>query len=205
MQESGTEATNGTANQNGAPPSVEGHREVRSKSATPSSDITASDLVNFQQQQALQVARQILLQQQQLSSAHKSPKSNDKQLAPQQRTRERESQQEQEREREEDGESATPSLLITVITEMTHGIVLTHVYHSAAICKSLVVWCAGARWSSARASSLFYRQTQHSVDPISARCSHGVSVIPCSDLEVTMRLFAASFGGQPKPEVRQLR
>uniref|UniRef100_A0A9J7ZYD6 Forkhead box P1b n=3 Tax=Cyprinus carpio TaxID=7962 RepID=A0A9J7ZYD6_CYPCA len=51
MQESGTEATNGTANQNGAPPSVEGHREVRSKSATPSSDITASDLVNFQQQQ----------------------------------------------------------------------------------------------------------------------------------------------------------
>lgn len=51
MQESGTEATNGTANQNGAPPCVEGHREVRSKSATPSSDITASDLVNFQQQQ----------------------------------------------------------------------------------------------------------------------------------------------------------
>uniref|UniRef100_A0A8C1Y1Y7 Forkhead box protein P1-B n=2 Tax=Cyprinus carpio TaxID=7962 RepID=A0A8C1Y1Y7_CYPCA len=81
MQESGTEATNGTANQNGAPPSVEGHREVRSKSATPSSDITASDLVNFQQQQALQVARQILLQQQ--SSAHKSPKNNDKQPAPQ--------------------------------------------------------------------------------------------------------------------------
>uniref|UniRef100_A0A672P296 Forkhead box protein P1-B-like n=1 Tax=Sinocyclocheilus grahami TaxID=75366 RepID=A0A672P296_SINGR len=51
MQESGTEATNGTANQNGTPPSVEGHREVRSKSATPSSDITVSDLVNFQQQQ----------------------------------------------------------------------------------------------------------------------------------------------------------
>nr|ACJ36222.1 forkhead box P1b [Ctenopharyngodon idella] len=83
MQESGTEATNGTANQNGAPPCVEGHREVQSKSATPSSDITASDLVNFQQQQALQVARQILLQQQQQSSALKSPKNNDKQPAPQ--------------------------------------------------------------------------------------------------------------------------
>uniref|UniRef100_A0A671NUP6 Forkhead box protein P1-B n=1 Tax=Sinocyclocheilus anshuiensis TaxID=1608454 RepID=A0A671NUP6_9TELE len=51
MQESGTEATNGTANQNSAAPSVEGHREVRSKSATLSSDITVSDLVNFQQQQ----------------------------------------------------------------------------------------------------------------------------------------------------------
>ncbi|XP_026069252.1 forkhead box protein P1-B-like isoform X2 [Carassius auratus] len=83
MQESGTEVTNGTANQNGAPPSVEGHREVRSKSATPSSDITASDLVNFQQQQALQVARQILLQHQQQSSAHKSPKNNDKKPPPQ--------------------------------------------------------------------------------------------------------------------------
>ncbi len=33
--------------------------------------------------QALQVARQILLQQQQQSSAHKSPKNNDKQPAPQ--------------------------------------------------------------------------------------------------------------------------
>ncbi|XP_077054203.1 forkhead box protein P1-B isoform X2 [Siphateles boraxobius] len=83
MQESGTEATNGTANQNGATPCVERHREVQSKSATPSSDITASDLVNFQQQQALQVARQILLQQQQQSSALKSPKNNDKQPAPQ--------------------------------------------------------------------------------------------------------------------------
>uniref|UniRef100_A0A673FTH6 Forkhead box protein P1-B-like n=1 Tax=Sinocyclocheilus rhinocerous TaxID=307959 RepID=A0A673FTH6_9TELE len=51
MQESGTEATNGTANQNSAAPSVEGHREVRSKSATLSSDITVSDLINFQQQQ----------------------------------------------------------------------------------------------------------------------------------------------------------
>ncbi|XP_005166112.1 forkhead box protein P1-B isoform X1 [Danio rerio] len=83
MQESGTEAANGTAHQNGAPPSVEGHREVRSKSTTPSSDITASDIINFQQHQALQVARQILLQQQQQSSVHKSPKNNDKQPATQ--------------------------------------------------------------------------------------------------------------------------
>lgn len=85
MQESGTEAaSNGTANQNGFPLGVDGHREVQSKSATPSSDITASDILNFQQQQALQVARQILLrQQQQQSGAHKSPKNNETQPAPQ--------------------------------------------------------------------------------------------------------------------------
>lgn len=33
-----------------------------------------------------------------------------------------------------------------------HGIVLTHVHHSAAICKPLAVWFAGVLWSRARAS-----------------------------------------------------
>ena len=53
MQESGTEATsNGPASQNGATSGVEsGVRDVRSKSATPSIDITAADLVSLQQQQ----------------------------------------------------------------------------------------------------------------------------------------------------------
>ncbi|XP_051270085.1 forkhead box protein P1-B isoform X3 [Dicentrarchus labrax] len=93
MQESGTEATsNGPANQNGGA-SVEGaSREGRPKSATPSVEVTAADLLHLQQHQALQVARQILLQQQhqqqqpqsqQLQSQHntgrKSPKANDKQ------------------------------------------------------------------------------------------------------------------------------
>ncbi|KAL6458499.1 hypothetical protein MHYP_G00337290 [Metynnis hypsauchen] len=87
MQEAGPEApSNGTTNQNGVVAGAEGGaRDVRAKSATPSSDITAADLVNFQQQQALQVARQILLQQQQQqqqqSGAIKSPKSNEKHAA----------------------------------------------------------------------------------------------------------------------------
>ncbi|XP_036427432.1 forkhead box protein P1-B isoform X2 [Colossoma macropomum] len=87
MQEAGPEApSNGTTNQNGVAAGAEGGaRDVRSKSATPSSDITAADLVNFQQQQALQVARQILLQQQQQqqqqSGSIKSLKSNEKQAA----------------------------------------------------------------------------------------------------------------------------
>ncbi|XP_017547401.1 forkhead box protein P1-B isoform X1 [Pygocentrus nattereri] len=87
MQEAGPEApSNGTTNQNGVVAGAEGGaRDVRAKSATPSSDITAADLVNFQQQQALQVARQILLQQQQQqqqqSGAIKSPKSNEKQAS----------------------------------------------------------------------------------------------------------------------------
>ncbi|XP_034166868.2 forkhead box protein P1-B isoform X2 [Pangasianodon hypophthalmus] len=84
MQEAGTtEATsNGTAKQNGVA-AEGGLRDVRSKSATPSSDITATNLMTLQQQQALQVARQLLLkqqqQQQQQSGAVKSP--NEKQPA----------------------------------------------------------------------------------------------------------------------------
>nr|AMK37813.1 Foxp1b [Oreochromis niloticus] len=90
MQESGTEATsNGPANENGGA-SVEGvPREGRPKSATPSAEVTAADLLHLQQHQALQMARQILLQQQQQSQSQqlqsqqntgrKSPKANDKQ------------------------------------------------------------------------------------------------------------------------------
>uniref|UniRef100_A0AAR2KEZ6 Fork-head domain-containing protein n=1 Tax=Pygocentrus nattereri TaxID=42514 RepID=A0AAR2KEZ6_PYGNA len=54
MQEAGPEApSNGTTNQNGVVAGAEGGaRDVRAKSATPSSDITAADLVNFQQQQS---------------------------------------------------------------------------------------------------------------------------------------------------------
>ncbi|XP_063330827.1 forkhead box protein P1-B isoform X1 [Pelmatolapia mariae] len=90
MQESGTEATsNGPANENGGA-SMEGvPREGRPKSATPSAEVTAADLLHLQQHQALQMARQILLQQQQQSqqqqlqsqqnTGRKSPKANDKQ------------------------------------------------------------------------------------------------------------------------------
>ncbi|CAN9512565.1 unnamed protein product [Ophioblennius macclurei] len=94
MQESGTEATsNGPANQpnGGAGAGAEGvasGREGRPKSATPSLDVTAADFLHLQQHQALQVARQILLQQQhqqsqqlqsQQNSGRKSPKANEKQ------------------------------------------------------------------------------------------------------------------------------
>ncbi|XP_028853613.1 forkhead box protein P1-B isoform X3 [Denticeps clupeoides] len=82
MQESGTELTsNGPVSQNGAAPAESGARDVHSKTATPSADVTAADLVSLQQQQALQVARQILFQQQQQqqSVAIKSPKSSEKQ------------------------------------------------------------------------------------------------------------------------------
>ncbi|XP_041748452.1 forkhead box protein P1-B isoform X1 [Coregonus clupeaformis] len=68
MQESGTEATsNGPANQNGAASVEGGARDARPKSATTLSavDMAAADLIHLQQHQALQVARQILLQQQQ--------------------------------------------------------------------------------------------------------------------------------------------
>uniref|UniRef100_A0A6I8MY59 Forkhead box P1 n=1 Tax=Ornithorhynchus anatinus TaxID=9258 RepID=A0A6I8MY59_ORNAN len=86
MQESGTETkSNGSAIQNGA--SSGNHllecsslREVRSNGETPSVEIGAADLAHLQQQQALQVARQLLLQQQQVSGL-KSPKRNDKQPA----------------------------------------------------------------------------------------------------------------------------
>uniref|UniRef100_A0A8C9YBF8 Forkhead box P1b n=1 Tax=Sander lucioperca TaxID=283035 RepID=A0A8C9YBF8_SANLU len=93
MQESGTEAmSNGPANQNGGASVEGGSGEVRTKSATPSMEVTAADLLHLQQHQALQVARQILLQQQhqqqqshsqqlqsQQNTGGKSPKANDKQ------------------------------------------------------------------------------------------------------------------------------
>lgn len=82
MQESGTETTsNGSACQNGG--STESSaRDSRPKSETPSADLSTADLAHLHQHQALQVARQILLhqqQQQQLqSSSLKSPKTNEK-------------------------------------------------------------------------------------------------------------------------------
>ncbi|KAM9132963.1 forkhead box protein P1 isoform 3-T14 [Pangshura tecta] len=87
MQESGIETkSNGSAIQNGA--SSGNHllecslREARSNGETPSVEIGAADLAHLQQQQALQVARQFLLQQQQQQvSGLKSPKRNDKQPA----------------------------------------------------------------------------------------------------------------------------
>lgn len=54
MQEAGTAetASNGTVKQNGV--AAEGRlRDVRSKSATPSSDITVSNLMTLQQQQVI--------------------------------------------------------------------------------------------------------------------------------------------------------
>lgn len=52
MQESGTEATsNGPANQNGGASVEGGSREGRPKSATPSREVTAADLLHIQQQQ----------------------------------------------------------------------------------------------------------------------------------------------------------
>ncbi|XP_041081125.1 forkhead box protein P1-like isoform X2 [Polyodon spathula] len=89
MQESGSEATNnGSASQNGAssgnPFTDCSLREVRSNGETPSLEVSAADLVHLQQHQALQVARQLLLhQQQQQGSGLKSPKGNDKQTAQQ--------------------------------------------------------------------------------------------------------------------------
>uniref|UniRef100_A0A5F8H0A0 Forkhead box P1 n=1 Tax=Monodelphis domestica TaxID=13616 RepID=A0A5F8H0A0_MONDO len=91
MQESGPETkSNGSAIPNGA--GSGNHllecgslREGRANGETPSGEIGAADLAHIQQQQALQVARQLLLQQQQVSGL-KSPKRNDKQpaLQPQQ-------------------------------------------------------------------------------------------------------------------------
>ncbi|XP_078399841.1 forkhead box protein P1-B isoform X2 [Cetorhinus maximus] len=82
MQESGIEtASNGSTNQNEA--SSGNHypdsstREGRSNGDTSSIEVTAAELVHLQQQQAFQVARQLLLQQQ--ASGLKSPKGNDKQ------------------------------------------------------------------------------------------------------------------------------
>ncbi|XP_054878919.1 forkhead box protein P1-B isoform X2 [Poeciliopsis prolifica] len=88
MQDSTTETvSNGPANHNGDA-NVNGVlREGTPKSATPSVDVTAADLLHLQQHQAFQVARQILLQQQQsqvqlqtrLNTGRKSPKPGDKQ------------------------------------------------------------------------------------------------------------------------------
>ncbi|XP_018418528.1 PREDICTED: forkhead box protein P1 [Nanorana parkeri] len=83
MQESGTETKiNDSAVQNGG--SAGNHllectlRETRSNGETPSLDISAADLAHLQQHQALQVARQLLIHQQQVSGV-KSHKRNDKQ------------------------------------------------------------------------------------------------------------------------------
>ncbi|XP_061779929.1 forkhead box protein P1-B isoform X3 [Nerophis lumbriciformis] len=80
MQDSGTETTsNGPLHQNGGARAVDSSGEGRCKSATPSAEVTAADLARLQQHQALQVARQILLQQQsQLNAGCKSPKADDK-------------------------------------------------------------------------------------------------------------------------------
>lgn len=52
MQESGTEtASNGPASQNGGVKVDAGSREGRPQSATPSMEVTAADLLHFQQQQ----------------------------------------------------------------------------------------------------------------------------------------------------------
>uniref|UniRef100_A0A3P9MUA1 Forkhead box P1b n=3 Tax=Poecilia reticulata TaxID=8081 RepID=A0A3P9MUA1_POERE len=89
MQDSTTETvSNGPANQNGGTNMDGILQEGTPKSATPLVDVTAADLLHLQQHQAFQVARQILLQQQQqsqvqlqtrLNTGHKSPKLSDKQ------------------------------------------------------------------------------------------------------------------------------
>lgn len=57
MQESGTEMTsNGPASQNGGVNVDAGSREGRPKSATPSMEVTAADLLHFQQQQVKRAA-----------------------------------------------------------------------------------------------------------------------------------------------------
>ncbi|KAM3914598.1 forkhead box protein P1 isoform 5-T10 [Leptodactylus fuscus] len=83
MQESGTETkSNDSAVQNGG--NSGNHllectlRETRSNGETPSLDATAADLAHLQQHQALQVARQLLIHQQQTTGA-KVHKRNDKQ------------------------------------------------------------------------------------------------------------------------------
>uniref|UniRef100_A0A3B4A2I5 Fork-head domain-containing protein n=1 Tax=Periophthalmus magnuspinnatus TaxID=409849 RepID=A0A3B4A2I5_9GOBI len=82
MQESRTEATsNGQANQNGASSAEGGSREGQPDSSPPSAEVTTADLLHLQHHQ---VARQILLQQQQQpqsqpNTGRKSPKTNDAQ------------------------------------------------------------------------------------------------------------------------------
>ncbi|XP_061687361.1 forkhead box protein P1-B isoform X3 [Syngnathoides biaculeatus] len=79
MQESGTETTsNGAFHQNGSA-NMENESKGQSKSATPSVEVTADDLLHLQQHQTLQIGRQLLLQQQfQQNTDCKSPKANDK-------------------------------------------------------------------------------------------------------------------------------
>uniref|UniRef100_A0A8C5PAM8 Forkhead box P2 n=1 Tax=Leptobrachium leishanense TaxID=445787 RepID=A0A8C5PAM8_9ANUR len=81
MQESATETiSNSSMNQNGmstlSSQLDSGSRDGRSSGDT-SSEVSTVELLHLQQQQALQAARQLLLQQQ--TSGLKSPKSNDKQ------------------------------------------------------------------------------------------------------------------------------
>uniref|UniRef100_W5NG64 Forkhead box P2 n=1 Tax=Lepisosteus oculatus TaxID=7918 RepID=W5NG64_LEPOC len=81
MQESATETiSNSSMNQNGMSTLSSqldaGSRDGRSSGDT-SSEVSTVELLHLQQQQALQAARQLLLQQQ--SSGLKSPKNNDKQ------------------------------------------------------------------------------------------------------------------------------
>lgn len=83
MQESGTETkSNDSTVQNGG--NSGNHllectlRETRSNGETPSLDATAADLAHLQQHQALQVARQLLIHQQQTTGV-KAHKRNDKQ------------------------------------------------------------------------------------------------------------------------------
>ncbi|XP_059926079.1 basic-leucine zipper transcription factor A-like isoform X2 [Gadus macrocephalus] len=66
MQDPGSETTSdGPANQNGGGPATEGGaREGPPKSATPTGEVSAADILHLQQHQALQVARQILMHQQ---------------------------------------------------------------------------------------------------------------------------------------------
>lgn len=81
MQESATETiSNSSMNQNGMSTLSSqldaGSRDGRSSGDT-SSEVSTVELLHLQQQQALQAARQLLLQQQ--TSGLKSPKSSDKQ------------------------------------------------------------------------------------------------------------------------------
>ncbi|KAG9483559.1 hypothetical protein GDO78_009464 [Eleutherodactylus coqui] len=85
MQESGTETkSNDSSVQNGG--NSGNHllectlRETRSNGETPSLDAAAADLAHLQQHQALQVARQLLIHQQQTTGL-KVHKRNDKQLS----------------------------------------------------------------------------------------------------------------------------
>ncbi|KAM9799128.1 forkhead box protein P1-B isoform X2 [Syngnathus typhle] len=80
MQESGTATTsNGAFNQNGGASTESDSKEGQGKSATPSAEVTAADLAHLRQHQTLQVARQLLLQQQfQQNTGRSSPKTNDK-------------------------------------------------------------------------------------------------------------------------------